>query len=133
MPTPECPRPPQGGAAGSCLHLCVSCRRCVMNTSHPVRRWFAGLIALLLLGLAAGAWAAVTRTSEGLAAGRGSLPDHIPAATHEDAQIQALVRARNAVLGVRTRATDGARSIDTLGRERIGSGVVIGNDGLVLT
>ncbi len=44
-----------------------------------------------------------------------------------------LVRASDAVLGVRSLATEGASSIETLGERRIGSGVVIGQDGLVLT
>jgi serine protease Do len=50
-----------------------------------------------------------------------------------DAQAQALARANAAVVGVRTVAVDDARSIDTLGRERQGSGVVIDADGLVVT
>lgn len=45
----------------------------------------------------------------------------------------ALERARRAVVGVQATAVDGARSLRTLGREREGSGVVIGSDGLVLT
>jgi len=45
----------------------------------------------------------------------------------------ALARAGAAVVGVEVRAVDDARSIATLGRVRGGSGVVIGNDGLVLT
>lgn len=46
---------------------------------------------------------------------------------------RALERARRAVVGVQATAVDGARSARTLGRERAGSGVVIGSDGLVLT
>jgi S1-C subfamily serine protease len=49
------------------------------------------------------------------------------------AQIEALARARAAVVGVRTIAVEDARSLETLGRERHGSGVVIGHDGLVVT
>jgi len=45
----------------------------------------------------------------------------------------ALARAGASVVGVEVRAVDDARSIATLGRRRAGSGVVIGNDGLVLT
>jgi S1-C subfamily serine protease len=45
----------------------------------------------------------------------------------------ALARANAAVVGVEVRAVEDARSIATLGRVREGSGVVIGNDGLVLT
>ncbi|WP_255429321.1 S1C family serine protease [Ramlibacter albus] len=47
--------------------------------------------------------------------------------------IEALTQAHAAVVGVQVRAAEGARSADTLGRERAGSGVVIGPDGLVLT
>jgi len=49
------------------------------------------------------------------------------------AVIDALTRANASVVGVQVRAADGARSAETLGRERSGSGVVIGADGLVLT
>jgi S1-C subfamily serine protease len=49
------------------------------------------------------------------------------------AQIEALTQAHAAVVGVEVQATEGARSADTLGRARAGSGVVIGADGLVLT
>jgi S1-C subfamily serine protease len=55
------------------------------------------------------------------------------AASELDARTQALSRAKEAVVGVRSTAVDDARSIETLGRERQGSGVVIGSDGLVLT
>ncbi len=47
--------------------------------------------------------------------------------------IDALTRANQAVVGVRTTASEGARSAQTLGQRRTGSGVVIGPDGLVLT
>ena len=47
--------------------------------------------------------------------------------------IDALTRAHGAVVGVDVTAAEGARSADTLGHERSGSGVVIGPDGLILT
>jgi len=47
--------------------------------------------------------------------------------------IDALTRAHAAVVGVDVTAAEGARSADTLGHERSGSGVVIGPDGLILT
>src|SRR5512140_1751660 len=47
--------------------------------------------------------------------------------------IDALTRAHEAVVGVDVTVTEGARSAETLGRERSGSGVVIGPDGLILT
>lgn len=46
---------------------------------------------------------------------------------------QALAEAHAAVVGLRSSAVDNARSIETLGRERQGSGVLIDADGLVLT
>jgi S1-C subfamily serine protease len=47
--------------------------------------------------------------------------------------IDALSRASQAVVGLRVTAAEGARSAQTLGPRRSGSGVVIGPDGLVLT
>lgn len=46
---------------------------------------------------------------------------------------RALQRAQKAVVGLQALAVDGARSSSTLGRQRQGSGVVIGRDNLVLT
>jgi len=48
-------------------------------------------------------------------------------------QSRLLNRAAAAVVGLRAQAIDDARSNQTLGREREGSGVVIDGDGLVLT
>ena len=50
-----------------------------------------------------------------------------------EAQSRALQRASDAVVGVQVTAVEDARSAATLGRERQGSGVVISDDGLVLT
>jgi serine protease Do len=50
-----------------------------------------------------------------------------------ETQSKALERATNAVVGVQTLAVPDARSNNTLGRARQGSGVVIAPDGLVLT
>lgn len=49
------------------------------------------------------------------------------------AMIDALTKANAAVVGVQVTAAEGARSIETLGKQRSGSGVVIGADGLILT
>lgn len=49
------------------------------------------------------------------------------------AMIDALSRANYAVVGIQVTAAEGARSVETLGKERRGSGVVIGADGLILT
>jgi len=60
-----------------------------------------------------------------------------PPSDTEAAELQTRLRslreANAAVVGVRTIAVDDARSIETLGRKRLGSGVVISADGLVLT
>ncbi len=58
----------------------------------------------------------------------------LPAAAEQgvEAQSRALERASFAMLGVEAQAVEGARSLRTLGRERSGSGILIG-EGLVLT
>lgn len=57
--------------------------------------------------------------------------DQAPAAPAD--QSRAIERARRAVVGVQATAVEDAQSSHALGRERAGSGVVIGADGLVLT
>jgi serine protease Do len=47
--------------------------------------------------------------------------------------IDALTKAHQAVVGVQVVAAEDARSAETLGRQRAGSGVVISADGLILT
>src|SRR5438132_1102520 len=66
---------------------------------------------------------------------QGAAAADAPAARGPDIEAQAkvLARANAAVVGVRVVAVDDARSIENLGREREGSGVVIGPDGLVVT
>ena len=49
------------------------------------------------------------------------------------AMIVALAKANAAVVGVKVTVAEGARSIETLGQDRSGSGVVISADGLILT
>ena len=49
------------------------------------------------------------------------------------AVLEALTKANAAVVGVQATAADGARSAETFGKQRSGSGVVIGADGLILT
>lgn len=53
--------------------------------------------------------------------------------TPDQAAIDALSRANAAVVGVEVTAVEGARSTETLGRRRSGSGVLIGPEGLILT
>jgi S1-C subfamily serine protease len=93
-----------------------------------------GIIGLLALAWTGCAGTPVSRTAT------TSLPD-LPLPTlaaapsaAEPAQIaQALQRASDATVGLLIRAVPGARSAQTLGDRRMGSGVVIGQDGLVLT
>jgi serine protease Do len=56
-----------------------------------------------------------------------------PTALSSQETIDALTRANQAVVGLQVIAAEGARSAETLGPRRSGSGVVIGPDGLVLT
>jgi hypothetical protein len=51
----------------------------------------------------------------------------------QDASYQRLIDAANAVVGVKVKALPNARSNESLGQERVGSGVLIGKDSLVLT
>jgi serine protease Do len=60
-----------------------------------------------------------------------STAEHV--AQNQDRSYQALVSAANAVVGVKVKALPNARSNDTLGEERSGSGIVIRDDGLILT
>lgn len=48
-------------------------------------------------------------------------------------RLQALSRAHAAVVGLQVQAIEGAPSVETLGAQRSGTGVVIGPDGLTLT
>lgn len=56
-----------------------------------------------------------------------------PPTASAQAVIDALSNANKAVVGIQVTAAEGSRSAETLGRERNGSGVVIGSDGLILT
>ena len=56
-----------------------------------------------------------------------------PPPASQQVAMDAVTRAVQAVVGVQVNSTEGARSAETLGRQRAGSGVVIGTDGLVLT
>ncbi|MDB5964767.1 MAG: hypothetical protein JWQ72_1267 [Polaromonas sp.] len=50
-----------------------------------------------------------------------------------EAIMEAMSKANAAVVGIRVTAVEGAKSAESLGARRTGSGVVIGPDGLVLT
>jgi S1-C subfamily serine protease len=81
-------------------------------------------------GIAAGLLAAAAL---GLTGGIASAQATAPGADAEPARAEALVRASNAVIGLDVHVVEGARSAETLGALRRGSGVVIGPDDLVLT
>ncbi|MBK9134195.1 MAG: serine protease [Betaproteobacteria bacterium] len=83
-------------------------------------------------------WRSLLALLAGIGLGLGLFAATAPAARAQggsavEAQSRALARASEAVVGLRATAVEGARSASTLGREREGSGVVIGGDGLVLT
>ena len=87
----------------------VQCKR----FSDAARGWFLALMCLAL------SQAGAARAAD--------------ASAELDAKTRALTQASASVVGIRATAVDDARSIDTLGRQRQGSGVVIDSDGLVLT
>ena len=60
-------------------------------------------------------------------------PAMLSAVARLEAHKEALLRASAAVLGIEVTAVEDARSIATLGKDRQGSGVLIDDDGLVLT
>jgi serine protease Do len=100
---------------------------CVLERSRafgPWPRWPA--LLLLGAGLLAGAARAAEPASEAVTQVRATL-------ARLEAHKEALARANAAVVGVEVVVVDDARSIATLGKARQGSGVLIGEDGLVLT
>ena len=93
----------------------------------------AGAPALVLFGAAAMMMAAVLTPI----AGHAAAPETAPAsdATADSATPSAPDAERffQSIVKVRTRAVPNARSSATLGQEREGTGIVIGDDGLVVT
>jgi S1-C subfamily serine protease len=81
-------------------------------------------LALLLVALLSPAFA-VEASMLRSASERAAQPD--------DPAYRALVAATNAVVGVKVKALPNARSNDSLGEERTGSGIIIREDGLILT
>ena len=98
----------------------------VSPPGKPMRPSSARFICVFLGVLTAASQAAAATSSQPVA-DTGTQPSAI------EAQSRALQRASEAVVGVRTQAVANARSAATLGRDRQGSGVLIGSDGLVLT
>jgi S1-C subfamily serine protease len=90
------------------------------------------------LRIAAAAALALPATVPAQAAEPAVAPDPLLAQTGSDDKLTAAqkldaARLFGAIVKVSTRSTPDARSADTLGSEREGTGVVIGDDGLVLT
>ena len=77
-------------------------------------------------------WLSIALACGGAAAAQGP-PGAAGPASAIEAQARALTRANAATIGLRAKAVEDARSVRTLGPVRLGSGVVIGADGLVLT
>lgn len=95
----------------------ISIRGSGLNRAcHP--RWLRACMALVLSAYAAGCLAQAPSTAE---------------SADLEARMRALRAANAAVVGVNTIAVEDARSIETFGRKRQGSGVVIDAEGLVLT
>jgi len=87
----------------------------------PSRRWCSQWVGVWLAALA---W---------LPLAQAATPAPAVDAARAEAQVQALQRAGDAVVALEVTATEGATSAENLGRQRSGSGVVIGPDGLILT
>ena len=68
-----------------------------------------------------------------LGASLGMAQTATPEPAAAQATIEALSKANAAVVGLRVSVAADARSVETLGQKRSGSGVVIGPDGLILT
>ena len=82
------------------------------SSGRVVRSGFALLVGLVIAASAQAASAAAVSAQTAMAA---------------------FAKANAAVVGVRVGVADDARSAETLGKQRTGSGVVIGPDGLILT
>jgi S1-C subfamily serine protease len=100
-----------------------SSRRPSRRSGSPWLSWAIALTACLIVCVAAAAAEQAPGTPTALRA----------VAERIEAHKEALARANAAVVGVEVTAIESARSIATLGRERQGSGILIGDDGLVLT
>ena len=93
------------------------------RATRPRHRWVIALLGAVML---AGAGTAASAEPPAAAQARATL-------ARLESHKEALARASAAVVGIEVVAVDDARSIATLGKARQGSGVLIGDDGLVLT
>ena len=85
----------------------------------------------LALQLAAALLALIALPAEAAAA--RSVADTQAQGADDNPAYQRLISAANAVVGVKVKALPNARSNETLGQERVGSGVLITSEGLILT
>lgn len=97
----------------------------------PKASEFSILRALGELAILVCATFLIHATPSGAAAAR-SVAD-ASANAPQDPAYQKLIDAANAVVGLKVTALANARSNASVGQERVGSGVVIGKDGLILT
>jgi serine protease Do len=101
-----------------------------LSADHETRHssaQFYGLLRRGLVGLTRIGLGAMLLSTVGMAQAAS------PATPMAQTTMDALTQANAAVVGVRVNVADGARSAESLGALRSGSGVVIGPDGLVLT
>jgi serine protease Do len=94
------------------------------STRKPSSSLKCSLMAVMVVCAAGIGWP--------FAAKAASAPTAASSASAQDT-INALSKAQAAVVGVQVLAAEGARSAQTLGQARSGSGVVIGADGLIVT
>ena len=86
-------------------------------------------------------WRAIAVAAASVIAAVGSLSGSLPAFAAApptqifsiSTQLETLERASAAVVGLRIDTIEGAKSVESLGQTRTGSGVLIGDDGLILT
>jgi len=114
MPTPA--RPDQPTRPGALTRA----------PSAPAACGLAAVLVAAALLASAGPGAAATPVPPATAV---PFTDSLPLAERS----RALARASDAVVAVRTLAVEDARTARTLGRQREGSGILVGDDGLVLT
>jgi S1-C subfamily serine protease len=100
-----------------------------MSAKSRFVRWLLPLGAAALALTAYGVQGRVVPTSTAVRTAQAD-PQQPQA---QDAAYQHLIDATNSVVAVKVKALQDARSNETLGQERTGSGVVIGANGLVLT
>jgi S1-C subfamily serine protease len=95
--------------------------------------WAAGLLLALLTGTTGCASKAAADNLDSSSSSSSAAATRAATADDDAVTALALQRASDATVGLLVRAVPGARSARTLGTQRMGSGVVIGPDGLVLT